>query len=347
MVVPRIGFLLLPGFALGTLAGAVDALAAAATLQPNAACEPVLLSVDGLAVRCGAGVWVAAGAVGVSPPLQMALLVADTAWQDSDPLNPAVSTWLHTMASAGVVLGGLGTGAAWLAEAGLLRGHRATVHWPHLAALTERHPEVVWSQQCCEIDRDRLSSASGDAARDLMIAWLGQRHGERLAQEVAAALGLERPRGRDERQRVPSTTALGGGSAKLASAVALMEANLGEPLSTEDVARLVGVSRRQLERLFRQHLDALPSRWYLGLRLARARQLLRQTPQSILQIGLACGFASGPHFSNAYRAHFGNTPRDERSPRAAAWQAAPPPADEQPTALQTASPPARPAAGRR
>nr|WP_256490311.1 helix-turn-helix domain-containing protein [Ideonella oryzae] len=101
-----------------------------------------------------------------------------------------------------------------------------------------------------------------------------------------------------------------------------MEANLGEPLPTEEISRLVGVSRRQLERLFKQHLDALPSRWYLELRLDRARDMLRQTHQSILQIALSCGFASGPHFSNAYRARYGHTPREERSPQAVAWRAA-------------------------
>ena len=78
------------------------------------------------------------------------------------------------------------------------------------------------------------------------------------------------------------------------------------------------MSRRQLERLFKQHLDSLPSRYYLDMRLARARQLLLQTSGSVLQIGLACGFSSGPHFSNAYRAHFGLTPREQRSRRLAA-----------------------------
>jgi transcriptional regulator GlxA family with amidase domain len=97
-----------------------------------------------------------------------------------------------------------------------------------------------------------------------------------------------------------------------------MEANLGEPLPTEEISQLVGVSRRQLERLFKQHLDALPSRYYLELRLNHARRLLQQTSQSILQIGLSCGFSSGPHFSSAYRNHFGMTPREQRSGRAAA-----------------------------
>ena len=95
----------------------------------------------------------------------------------------------------------------------------------------------------------------------------------------------------------------------------------------EDIARLAGVSRRQLERLFKQHLDALPSRYYAELRLMRAKRLLQQTGQSILQIGLACGFASGSHFSSAYRSRFGHTPRDERSRRALVWRGTPLPGE--------------------
>ncbi|MFW9606425.1 MAG: helix-turn-helix domain-containing protein, partial [Pseudomonas sp.] len=72
-------------------------------------------------------------------------------------------------------------------------------------------------------------------------------------------------------------------------------------------------SRRQLERIFRQGLNSVPSQYYLELRLTRARQLLQQTSKSIIQIGLSCGFSSGPHFSSAYRSFFGITPRDDRN----------------------------------
>ncbi|KPF66832.1 hypothetical protein IP84_15170 [beta proteobacterium AAP99] len=109
---------------------------------------------------------------------------------------------------------------------------------------------------------------------------------------------------------------------KLTEALALMKANFEEPLPGDDIARLVGVSRRQLERLFKQHLDTLPSKHYLEMRLAHARTLLQESSQSILQVGLACGFSSGPHFSSTYRAHFGMTPREERSRRVSTyWQA--------------------------
>ena len=91
-----------------------------------------------------------------------------------------------------------------------------------------------------------------------------------------------------------------------------MESNIEEPLSPEDLASLVGVSRRQLERLFKKHLDNLPSRFYLNLRLDRAKRLLRDTDHSIVEVGMACGFSSASHFSTTYKAHFGISPRQER-----------------------------------
>ncbi|MFM7505050.1 MAG: GlxA family transcriptional regulator, partial [Rubrivivax sp.] len=235
-------------------------------------------------------------------------------------LQAALRPLLARLDAEGAMLGGIGSGAAELARAGLLAGHRATLHWAESQALAEAHPDVVVSSHLYEIDRRRLTCAGGSASLDAFIAWLGQRHGERLVQALLAHFGLERLRDGSEPQRSPVSGRIGGGAPKLAEAVALMEANLGEPLPTENIARLVGVSRRQLERLFKQHLDELPSRYYAELRLQRARRLLQQTGQSILQIGLACGFASGSHFSNAYRARFGHTPREARSQRALAWR---------------------------
>lgn len=230
----------------------------------------------------------------------------------------SVARWLRTLTDHGTLLGGIGNGAAWLAHAGVLAGYRATVHHAQVSQIGELHPQTIFSSNVYEIDRDRVSCAGGTASLDLFIAWLGREHGEALVQGLLAHFGLERLRGRDERQRAPAAARTV--SLKVAEAVALMEANLQEPLPTHEIARLVGVSRRQLERLFKQHLDDMPSRHYAELRLARARRLLQHSGQSILQIALACGFASGSHFSNAYRARFGHTPRDERRQRAAAWK---------------------------
>jgi transcriptional regulator GlxA family with amidase domain len=320
MPLQRHGFVLLPRFSLLALSGAVEALGAANELLGERCHQVLTLSLDGQPVRAGCGTLVAvAQALPDAGRLDALHVVSDQPLPDPggpQPLHQA----LRAHAAAGATLAGIGTGAAVLAAAGVLAGHRATLHWAHVPQLAEQHADVVFSSNVYEIDRGRLSCAGAGASLDMMIAWLAQRHGQRIGEEMLAHFGLERLRARDERQRTPAAARIGGGSAKLAEAVALMEANLGEPLATEDIAQLVGVSRRQLERLFKQHLDALPSRWYAELRLARARRLLQQTSQSILQIGLSCGFASGSHFSNAYRARFGHTPREERSQRAAAWR---------------------------
>jgi transcriptional regulator GlxA family with amidase domain len=297
----RCAVLLLPGHSLLAAAGVLDLLRLANELQGDARYEGASVGIDELA----AGRWFAIFVVGA----------------DEDEAAAGLAQLLQRAAAAGTLLAGIDGGGAHLAKAGLLAGERATVPWTLVDALIEEFPDVVWTGNVWEINPagTLLTSAGGTASLDLMLAWLARLHGEHLAQELVLALGLERARGRDERQRRPISESRGG-SPKLGEALSLMEANLAEPLPTEEVARLVGVSRRQLERLFKQHLDSLPSRYYLALRLKRARRLLQQSSQSILQIGLSCGFSSGPHFSNAYRSHFGHTPREERSQHAASWR---------------------------
>jgi transcriptional regulator GlxA family with amidase domain len=309
-------FLLLPGASLLALGAAGEALAAANEALDDEAYATLALSIDGQPVRSAMGATIAvAGALDAASSCDALHVMADGALPQTGAACHAV---LRERAAAGALLAGIGAGAAILADAGVLDGHRAAFDAAQVQAVAAKHPQIVVSQNLYEIDRQRLTCAGGSATLEMMIAWLARRHGDKLAQQLVAHFGLERLRAPEDRPRVPVAARLG--SSKLAEAVTLMEANLAEPLPTEDIARLVGVSRRQLERLFKQHLDELPSRYYAELRLARARRLLQQGNQSILQVGLACGFASGSHFSNAYRARFGHTPREARSQRAQAWR---------------------------
>lgn len=315
----RVALLPQPGFSMLALASVLDCLTAANELQDEVVWRGECLSVQGGPVAAGNGALLHTTALPAEADWHAVFLIA----ADTTPLDAALVPRLRRWAEEGRVLAGLDAGAAQLAACGLLDGQRACADWPLLDGLAESHPAVAWANGLWEISADgrRLSCAGGLASVDLCGAWLAAQHGERLGQELAQWLGLSGLRPRDERQRAGYSERRGAGSPKLAEALALMEANLAEPLPTEEVAQLVGVSRRQLERLFKQHLDSLPSRHYLELRLARAQRLLQQSSQSILQIGLSCGFSSGPHFSNAYKSHFGHTPRDERSRRALAWRA--------------------------
>ena len=146
----------------------------------------------------------------------------------------------------------------------------------------------------------------------MMLQLISKKQGAELVARISEMLILERIRDHYDIQRIPLRLQLGNNQPKLIEAVALMEANLEETISLDELAQYVGISRRQLERLFQKHLKCVPSRYYLELRLGRARQLLLQSNLSIIDISLACGFISAPHFSKCYRDFFGIPPRDER-----------------------------------
>lgn len=248
----------------------------------------------------------------------LVLLLADERVDDSvsAEVGGHLSRLVSTTGNDGIWLGAVGAAAHVLASQGFLDGYRASIYWQLLGDAVQRFPCTAFNTNLYEMDRQRLSCGGGLSAIDMLLAWMAGRHGPGFVPELAAGLGVERLRAADERQPMPSSAQPAVGSARIKEAMELMESNLAEPLQSDDIARLVGVSRRQLERLFRQHLDALPSRYYLELRLKHARRQLRQTTQSILQVGLSCGFASGAHFSTAYRNYFGYTPREERARRA-------------------------------
>jgi transcriptional regulator GlxA family with amidase domain len=211
-----------------------------------------------------------------------------------------------------VKLGALCTGSYLLARAGLLDGYKCTIHWENIASLREEFPAVRVSDDLFMIDRDRITSAGGQASMDMMLKLIQERHGNDMVTQISEQFMCERIRSSDDRQRIPLHLALGSNQPKLTEAVTLMEANIEEPISLDELSAYVGISRRQLERLFQKHLNCVPTRYYLNLRLNRARLLLLQTSKSIVDIALACGFISAPHFSKCYRDLFGIPPRDER-----------------------------------
>ena len=203
-------------------------------------------------------------------------------------------------------------GVWWLAMAGQLSGYRVSVNWETYQQFAEEFERTIVTQQIYEIDRDRASCAGGQATLDFMLAMIGREHGAELPERIGEALCIGTPRQADERQRIPYVTGPGERHPKLNDALKLMEANIEDPLTTDEISDLVGISRRQLERLFRQYLGSMPSKYYLALRLSKAKVQLQRTSKSIVQISLACGFSSAAHFSNAYREKFGVTPREER-----------------------------------
>jgi transcriptional regulator GlxA family with amidase domain len=307
----RIGFVLVPDFSMIAFSAAVEPLRLANRLSDSILYTGKVLSLDGGPVTGSNGVSVAAdAAVKDCGPTDMLIVCAGLCVRDhtTAPLLNAVRRW----SSHGHSVGALCTGSYVLAKAGLLDGYRCTIHWENLSAFAEEFPDLDLTSELFEIDRNRFTCAGGTAAVDMMLTMIGMQQGEALAASVADQLIHHRIREGNERQRMELRARLGVAHPKLISVVQMMEENIEEPLSCSDLAKDVGLSARQLERLFRKYMGQVPTRYYLELRLKRARFLLMQTSMPVLSVALSCGFVSASHFSKCYREFFRRTPSEER-----------------------------------
>ena len=232
-------------------------------------------------------------------------------------ITKPILTWLRRESRKGLTIGGICTGAQVLATAGLLDGRKATIHWDNRDSFAEDFPEVDLRQQVFVMDGNRITSSGGTTPSDMMLKIIAEDHGPKLANEVADQMIHTSIRTEKDEQRLSIPTRIGVRHPKLSTVIQMMEENIEEPVSPSVLASDVGMSTRQLERLFRRYLNRSPKRYYMEIRLARARNLLMQTDMSVINVALACGFASPSHFSKCYRAHFGTTPYRERGAQVA------------------------------
>jgi transcriptional regulator GlxA family with amidase domain len=307
----RIGFLLLPNYTMISMVTALEPLRMANQLAGEQLYQWYLITNDGEPVAASGGVRTLPD-VSIAQAPELDALIVVGGLDVSHSFRQEHTRWLRQLDASGVQLGGICTGAFVLAEAGLLDGHECSVHWESMVALQDRHPQVNFNNQLFTVDTRRLTSTGGIAPLDMMLNIIYRAHGSSLANSISEMFILDRIRDRNDQQKVPLRYTRGVAPPKLVEATRLMEANIEEPIPLAELAGLLSVSRRQLERLFRNNLDRSPSRHYLQLRLLRARQLLRQTSRSIIEVASLCGFVSMPHFSKCYRAHLGVTPRSER-----------------------------------
>ncbi len=306
------GFLLVPGFTLIGFASAIEPLRMANRAGDAPLFRWNTISQDGATVMASNGVPVQPDWSLDQAPILDAVFICG-----SNPIpariDPHCLNWLRRQARLGVALGGIDTGSYWLARAGLLNGYRCTSHWEDTEQLLTDFPDIIVSRRVFEIDRDRYTCSGGIAPVDLMIALIGQQAGcHEIAPKASELMVCERVRSTHDPQRIPLRQRIGTSQPKLTEVVTLMENNLEEPLTKEELAQCIQVSVRQLERLFQEHLKCTPNAYYLELRLRRARQLLLGTAQPIIDVAAACGFVSVTHFTHRYREFFGVPPGRER-----------------------------------
>jgi transcriptional regulator GlxA family with amidase domain len=304
-------FIMVPEFTMMPVTSAIEPLRLANRMAEKTLYKWTMHSIDGSPVAASNGIMsmVNGGLEDIGEHTTVIVCGGINVQQHADK---RLINWLRKAARRGRDIGAVCTGAHVLAEAGLLEGYRCTIHWENLPGFAEAFPDIDVTGGLFEIDRDRFSSAGGTSALDMMLALIANQQGPDLAAQVAEQVLHSPIRHHSEHQRMSLPARIGARHPKLVGIIEEMETNLEEPLSPSVLARQAGLSARQLERLFRRYLDRSPKRYYLELRLKKARSLLLQTDMSVINVALACGFSSPSHFSKCYRAFYGRTPYRER-----------------------------------
>lgn len=307
----RFVFVLLENFSLLSFAAALDCLRIANRMADQTLYTWVTTGESGDTVACSAGT-----RFHLDIPLEdlgrddTMLICGGTDIQQAT--TKKLLNWLRREARRGLRVGGLCTASYVMARAGLLDGKKATIHWENHDSFTEEFDEVELTKSVFVVDGNRMSTAGGTSSIDLMLKIIADEQGDKLANAVADQMIYASIRTDQDTQRLSVPTRIGVRHPKLSQVIQMMEANIEEPISPAILARDVGMSTRQLERLFRRYLNRSPKRYYMELRLQKARNLLMQTDMTVINVALACGFASPSHFSKCYRSHYNTTPYRER-----------------------------------
>jgi transcriptional regulator GlxA family with amidase domain len=307
----RFVFVLVESFSLLSFASVLDALRIANRMAEGPLYNWILLGEGGDLVSCSAG-------TSFSVDYDLIELKRDDTVFLCGGINIQKNTskrllnWLRRESRKGLLVAGLCTAAYTMAKAGILDGKKATIHWENQDSFAEEFTNIELTKSVFIIDGQRMTTAGGTSSIDLILKIIADNHGEELANAVADQLIYSSIRTDQDTQRLSVQTRIGVRHPKLSMVIQMMEKNIEEPISPSLLAKDVRMSTRQLERLFRRYLNRSPKRYYMELRLQKARNLLMQTDMSVINVALACGFASPSHFSKCYRSHYQKTPYRER-----------------------------------
>ena len=307
----RVGFLLVDGYALMSYSSAQEPLRAANLLRPGAYdLQHLCLEGDGALSSSGAVV-PAKVIAGTIEQFDLILVVAG-----GDPFKierPDLTKWLHRQASLGALIGGVSGGPVILSLAGLMDGYRMTLHWEHAKTLAEISPASLIERSLYVIDRNRLTCAGGTAPLDMMHALITQHHGADFARRISDWFLHTTIRVSNAPQRSGLAERYQTHNQSILTAIEVMENHIAEPLALSELADIVGLGVRQLNRLFKQKLHTSTIAFYRNLRLSIAENLLQQSQLSVTEIALASGFVSAAHFSAAFKSRYGVAPSILRS----------------------------------
>ena len=303
----RVTFLLLPNLSMLAFTSAIEPLRMANQITGKALYEWRTISENGQQVRCSNGVKLLVDG-GLDDPIPGGSVFVCSGVEPETSSSQRAADWIRRQWRMGRHVGGLCTGAYTLAKAGILEGRTFTLHWENLAPFRETYPELTPREQIYAIDDRIMTCGGGAAATDLFLSLIYQRYGAMLCQSVLNMCLHSVHRPETEKQRASTSAGLGVRNQKLTGIINYLDQHLEEDLALDDVAEMHAISRRQLERLFKDHVGVSPKRYLLELRLLRGRSLLAETDMSVIDVSVACGFNSPTTFSKRFREYFGTSP---------------------------------------
>ena len=309
----NVTFVLLDNFSLISYASAIEPLRLANKALGHSHYCFANVSVDGGSVRSSNGSQVKCDASLSDMAFADLIVICSSDDVESIPLPKRLATTLRDLDRRGCQIAGICTGSYVLAKLGLLDGRACTIHWEYASIFSETFPEITLTQNLVEISARRLTCAGGTAPLDLMLHYLGTRHGAAVSGMIADLAIHHSKRENDRHQRLSIRDRLGVHDGTLLKSIQVMEENIEAPLSMEELAARAEASSRQIQRAFKTHNLPTPSRYYQNIRLDRARNLLRRTSMSVTEIVYACGFVSPSHFTRCYRGQFGICPHKDRN----------------------------------
>ncbi len=303
----RIVCVLIPRFNMMTVTALVEPTRVANYLAPEQLYAWEFRSPDGGTVTASNGMVIETRPLD-DPMEDVGTVFVCGSWGCEHYVHRDLFNWLRRQARSGITLAAVELGVYALARAGLLADRLVTTHWSCMAGFAEQFPQVHMREQLYTIDGRLMTCAGGTAGFDLMLRLISDAHGEQLAGEVADQILHYPIRSAGAAQRHTLGGATDDVHPDVKSAIALIEQHTAEPLSVPDISRRLGISQRQLERLFKHHIGCSIVQFSRLFRLQYARVLLTSTDMSIREVSAASGFNSLSYFSQTFSSCFGRKP---------------------------------------
>ena len=223
-----------------------------------------------------------------------------------------ISNWIRNQYYKDKVFIAVSGASYLLAKTGILDGKKCTIHWEYLDTFKEENPELKVTDNLYEIDGNIITVSGGSASFDFMLLMAEKYFGKKVSVEIADQFIHQERRQSTELQHSSYIEKYGIHNERMIQILTYMENHIEDPLAIEDIAKLINISTRQINRLFVKYLKISPNSYYLSIRLNKAQSYLSSTSMSISQVALACGFSSFSHFSKAYKNKFNHSPKNER-----------------------------------